>query len=171
MTESETCNGQQPTLTHRVAFRPAYDKRDPNPSKSYGIHGMEITFYVIGPEGAIQWNIYTNWHVASARKHLEGFPRSTYDDPWRPSGYDLGYHSKRPLYDGQEPRDNCHLVDGGVCYYDGSGLNAELPIEGFLNGGEDWLWPKLEAYYAHTFLDAPWPFEAEVEARERRRYI
>ena len=37
------------------------------------------------------------------------------------------------------------------------GLNADEVIEGFLAGGTDWLWPKLEEYYACIFEGAPFP--------------
>lgn len=160
-------------LTHKIVFRPAFDKRDADPKKNYGIGAMTMTFLVIGPKGAVQWMISTNWYVDSACRHLDGFPRSRLDKP-RPMGYDLGYHSKEPHYEDQEAirgGETCEYT-GGPCYYDGSSLNAELPIEGFLAGGEDYLWPKLEALYRSTFEGGEWPFREEAaEARARGAYV
>lgn len=157
---------------HRIDWLPAFDKRDDNPKKNYGVCAMRIVFYVIGPKGAIQWMISTGWYTDSARKHLDGFPSSPWDDERRrPAAHDLGYHAREAQYDNQTPQKNCHLL-GGSCFYDGSSLQAELPMEGFLSGGVDWLWPKLEAAYMHHFEGAEWPFHLEAaEAREQGRFV
>ena len=145
----------------KILFHPAYDKRNADPKKNYGIHNMSITFVLIGPKGAVQWAISTGWYVKSAREHLKNFPLSweerTMKKIW---GTDLGYHAHDPQYEDQYSRDDCHLL-GGKCYYDGSSLNAELLEEGFLEKGEDYVWEKLEGYYNHTFENGPWPLEAE----------
>lgn len=158
-------------FTRRIDFLSAFDKRSDNPSKNYGIGAVRMVFLLIGEKGAVQWMIGTGWYTASAVTHLAGFPPSGFDKP-RPSGWDLGYHAKAPKYEGQSPMGHCHVLAEGDCFYDGSSLNAELPIEGFLAGGLDYLWPKLEALYRSTFEDAPWPFDLEgMEARERGAYI
>ncbi|MGH6792791.1 MAG: glycoside hydrolase family 3 N-terminal domain-containing protein, partial [Methyloceanibacter sp.] len=36
-------------------------------------------------------------------------------------------------------------------------LLGQAMIEGFLAGGTDWLWPKLEEFYRHIFEGAPFP--------------
>jgi len=155
----------------QIGIQPAFDKRAPEPHKNYGIGEMRMCFYLIGPKGAVQWMIGTNWYVDTARKHLATFPPNSYDRPYEPRGWDLGYHALEAQYDGQTPHD-CNLIDGGKCYYDGSGLNAELLVERFLEGGLEYLWPALLAYYTRTFEDGPWPFEAETGiARNLGRYV
>lgn len=53
--------------------------------------------------------------------------------------------------------DNCHVL-GGKCYYDGSGLQADEWLKEFLEGGTDWLWPKLEErYYLQFYGEYPAP--------------
>jgi hypothetical protein len=139
----------------KISFTPAFDKRDPNPNKNYGIGAVRLLFTLKGPLGATQWLIGTNWYCASAREHLRNFP----DRPsaMKPEGWDLGFHGRAPVYEGQsKTHDHCDLTDG-PCFYDGSGLNADLLIEGFLTGGEDYVWRALEAYYASTFEGADWP--------------
>jgi hypothetical protein len=138
----------------QVTFIPAFDRRDPSPSKNYGIGSMRIRFVLKGPLGAVQWMIGTAWDVASARRPV------AWRDGTRPDGWDLGYHSPRPLYEGQEPMGSCDILDC-ECYYDGSGLNADLLIENFLAQGDDYVWAALAAYYRTTFEDADWPFDSD----------
>lgn len=155
-----------PQFTRRVDFTPSSDKRDPNPSKNYGIASMRIRFVLIGAKGAVQWMIGTEWFIASAREHLSRFNHlHSFDEMRRPQGYDLGYHAYKPTYEGQSQMDDCDILNG-PCFYDGSGLNAELLIEPFLAHGEDYLWPALEAYYRFTFEDTPWPFDDAGNLRE-----
>lgn len=143
------------TFERRVDFFPAYDFRRPT-GPQYGIGGMRAVFYLIGPKGAVQWMIGLPFYTASVRPEMAGWSWRE-DEQGRPTGWDLGYHAREAQYDGQTVlRDDCHVV-GGPCYYDGSGLNAELLIEGFVNGGTEWLWPALEEYYRAVFDGGPWP--------------
>lgn len=152
-------------FTRRVDITPSFDRRHPSPSINYGISAMRIWFLLIGPKGAVQWQIGTNWYCKSAQAHLRSLPEHLTDasenalggSRYQPQGWDLGYHAREPQYDSHTPMDgDCHVI-GGLCFYDGSVLNAELLIDGFLEGGERFLWPALEAYYRHTFDGAEWP--------------
>lgn len=129
----------------------------PEPARNFGVGTVRMTFYVRGEKGAIQWMIGTEWGIEPTRAHLAKFGWSKHDDPRKPTGWDLGYHSPVPHYDGQSKMDGHCDVIGSGCYYDGSGLNADLLIEGFLAGGTEWLWPKLIEVYRTYFEDAPWP--------------
>lgn len=130
-----------------VDFLPAYDK-----GKEYGIGAMKVRFVLKGPKGAVQFLISTGWFLPhTQRKNREW----QYDFDKRfnkinPEGYDLGYHSPVPMYEGQTAIGKCDVV-GGECYYDGSTLNAEAWIEPFLNGGTEWLWPRMEQEYRQYF--------------------
>lgn len=140
-------------FTREVSFRPAFDRRDAEPSKNYGIGSVRITFVLKGELGAVQWMIGTDWDVPSARA-----TRSYYPDQGKVTGWDLGYHSPRPLYDGQSPMGECDVLEG-QCFYDGSSLNADLLVENFIAQGDAYVWAALEAYYRFTFADAQWPFD------------
>ena len=133
------------SFERRVTFIPGYDRR----SEGYGICAMRIVFRLIGEHGAAQWMIGTPWVPETCPVHPERNPR-------RPMGWDLGYHATKPQYEGQSPG-KCDLLPGGECYCDGSGLNADLLIEGFITGGDEYVWRALEAFYASTFLGAEWP--------------
>jgi hypothetical protein len=141
-------------LTREIKFLRAFDKRDPDPNKNYGIHGVDMTWYVKGVEGAVQFKVFTNWHMPKVRD--EWIDRDRAGDPpplcvVMPMAADLGYHSPVAQYEGQEPvSDSCELL-GGTCYYDGSGLNAQPVFDILITEGEEACWKALEKYYYETF--------------------
>lgn len=165
---------QKASFEHRVEITGSYYAMHPDPARNYGVSGNRIRFIVIGPKGAVQWIIGAGWYVKQAREHLAQFPHR-HDDARKPDGWDLGYHSPKAMYDSQKAND-CDLLSGGKCFYDGSGLNADLLIEGFLARGTEWLWPKLEEYYRCIFEAAPFPdftpnyvTHAEIDGRRGKR--
>ena len=148
-------------FTRWVETTPSRHWIRPEPSRNYGISTVRIVFYVKGPKGAVQWMIGTEWGIDPVRKHMNGFP-SHHREYQKPTGWDLGYHAHEPQYEGQSIQCKDCSVLNGPCYYDGSGLNADLLVEGFLARGTEWLWPKLEEYYASVFEGADFPdFTAE----------
>lgn len=139
-------------MEQSVIVSPSYDWRRDDPHRNYGVRNCEMTFILKGPLGAIQWRIGTEWAIKPVRDHLAKFSIDSIDELRQPKGWDLGYHSPTPMYDGQLSRDNCPIL----------GLNADLLIEGFLARGTEWLWPKLMEYYRCAFEKGPWPdFTAE----------
>jgi hypothetical protein len=88
-------------------IRPAFDKRHVDPDKNYGIHGAEMLFIVKGERGAVQFVLYTNWQLPHVTKEWLkkdlGKPQGKYMTLWRPIPADVGYHSPKPMYEGQEP--------------------------------------------------------------------
>lgn len=134
-----------------VEVTPAFDRRDPVPSKNYGIHGAEIRFVLRGPAGAVQFLLYTNWMLPHVEKELD--VKYGTHSLCHPLPADLGYHSPRPMYEGQESQPDCPYLDGKPCYYDGSGLNARRVYDVMVAQGGDALWRELEAYYAATFTN------------------
>lgn len=63
----------------------------------------------------------------------------------------LEMHSKKPLYEGQAPVDNCD-VTGGDCYCDGTSLGARERL-GHINPEDDdaFIWHELECFYQERF--------------------
>jgi hypothetical protein len=131
----------------------AYDKRDPDPKKNYGIHGMEIRFVLKGEKGATQFLVYTGMHLPNVQDWL--FARSEGYNQFSPTGADIGYHSKTPHYEGQTVIDQCCPYLGCPCYYDGSGLQADEFMPRFLEGGDKVVWPMLEERYRLWFGEQP----------------
>jgi hypothetical protein len=159
-------------LTREVLIRPAYDRR----SEGYGIHGVEMCFVVKGPKGAVQFVVFTNWHLPHVtQENINGtierakngiidpenfsmdfskLSRSHLKCIFLPMAADLGYHSPVPMYEDQKPMSaECQIL-GGECYYDGSTLNAEPVFELMVREGGDALWVRLEQEYRDRFEEA-----------------
>lgn len=135
-----------------VTFQPAFDKRDPNSSNNYGIHGVSIRFVLRGKRGATQFLVYTDWHLPHVQRELRErrFDFGVMLDEIQPMGADIGYHAYQPQYEGQRPMDNCDIL-GCPCYYDGTSLGASEFVPEFLAGGSDAVWKKLEEVYRGRF--------------------
>jgi hypothetical protein len=138
-----------------VEFNPAYDKRHSDPSKDYGVHGVDIKFVLKGEKGVTQFLLFTNWQLPHiTEKNLAKFnsPRDIrlFFTPM-PAG--LGYHSKEPLPYHDTPTSTDCEYTGGDCYYDGSGLNAERVYDVLLHEGDKGVWRELELYYKDIFGD------------------
>lgn len=147
-----------------VEFSPAYDKRNTNPKKDHGIGAVRIRFVLKGKKGAVQFLMGTNWFLPETiaeyktgfKSGITGEIKTTNlldekNDCSGISGWDIGYHSKKPMYEGHESIDeNCPYTDG-ICYYDGSGLRAKDIPELLVRKGSDEIWKYLEKYYLSTF--------------------
>ena len=132
-----------------VEFTPAYDKRDPDPKKDYGIHGVNLRFVLKGPKGAVHFLLYTSWHLSHVREKLETCDRILS----QPIPADVGYHSPVPMNEWQtEPTAaNCDYLDGKSCYYDGSGLAADDAFNALTEHGDEGVWQYLRRYYQAIF--------------------
>lgn len=158
-----------------VTFAPAFDKRDPDPAKNYGIHGVSIRFVLRGPKGATQFLLYTQWQlphvttefVARSYEPIGGDPH------WmeRPIPADLGYHSYTRQYERQRPMPCDVLPETDHCYYDGSSLRAEPVYHRLLAEGDAGVWAALEAEYHAVFGEGdngPSDSPADVRGGQRR---
>ena len=140
-------------FTRTVRWTPAFDRRDPDPKKNYGIHGVEILWALRGPHGAVQFQLYTNWQLPHVHKE-RGRGLCGEFCMNLPMPADLGYHSPVPHYEGQTATtESCEVLDGKPCYCGGSTRNAETPFDVLVSEGEDALWKYLENYYAEVFPD------------------
>lgn len=140
---------------------PAYDKR----AEGYGIHGAELRMIVKGERGAVQFVVYTNWQMPHIVKDTinKDYMMDATDISLKqntalkvnfcPMPADLGYHSPKPMYEHQEPiGSNCPYIKGGVCYYDGSSLNAEPVFDLLVTKGSTAVWEYLEQCYKDKFV-------------------
>ena len=130
----------------------AYDKRP-----KYGQHCVDMTFYVKGPKGVVQFKLFTGWYPSIIptpekdwRELYVHFDNTRSDAPM-PA--DLGYHSPVPMYEGQQPYD-CTLLPEGKCYYDGSGLNANQIFSIMVHEGGEAMWKEIEKFYQEIFEKA-----------------
>jgi hypothetical protein len=165
-------------LEREIRFRPAYDKRDPDPKKNYGIHGVEMCWYLKGAAGTVQFIVFTNWHLPHVAKETDtrilkeaqmGVELKEYSSmataprkldrcslhcSYHPTPADLGFHSKVEMYEGQKQMmDNCEMIlGGGPCYYDGSGMQAEELFKLLVEQGDEAVWQEMEARYYETLV-------------------
>ncbi|MCK5017257.1 MAG: hypothetical protein KAS32_09300 [Candidatus Peribacteraceae bacterium] len=106
-----------------VKFGMPFDKRHINPKKNYGIGAFRIWFILKKGEKAVQVMLSTNLYLASTMKEYIKDGRHTIIDDNTFDCWDVGYHSNKPMYEGQD-RIDCDLLKKGVCYYDGSSLRG-----------------------------------------------
>ncbi len=140
------------TLKREIRFRPAWDKRNPDPKKNYGIHGVDIAFFLKGEKGAIQFVFYTNWQLPHVQKENDSKPLNEFPYMFhKPMATDVGYHSPKPMYEGQTKMSGKCDIIGGDCYYDGSSLYAETMFDILVEKGDEAVWQKLEEEYAERF--------------------
>lgn len=145
-----------------VEFDAAYDRRHDDPKKNHGIHGVELRMVLKGEDGAVQFALSTGWYLPETIDAKKG-DWDIYRDydkclhrhamgPYHPMPTDLGYHSRAPRYEGQDPiTPTCSYLDNEPCYYDGSTLNAWHPFEALLRDGHEGVWKYLEEYYNQVF--------------------
>jgi hypothetical protein len=128
---------------------------DGTDSTNYGIGGMQIRFLLKGEKGTIQFLIGTDWYPPHVQESMRS--RFAQQDRQRfnpkPHGWDVGYHSLTPMYEGQETvSDSCEYLDGKPCYYDGSSLRADKWVKDiFLKEGSDGIWREMEKEYVYQF--------------------
>ena len=132
----------------------------------HGRHGLNMRFVSKGEAGAVHFLLFTGW----LPQHLESSSAimSFYDWGNDPLPAELGYHSKTPLYDGQEAGDvGCEFCDGAPCYYAGSGLQAYNAMYTLVNGGGEALWKFLDEYYNSVFCNGKHPTPVEYKMKLR----
>lgn len=138
-------NTTNTTMKREILFTPAYDKRDTDPAKNYGIHGLHITFNLINNynEG-ITFSISTNWHLPHVQEEIDnrlpypGFPYLSH----KPQPFGLDGHWKTPRYEGQEAIKNCKITKGD-CYCYGTSLTEDL-FNLLVSEGEEAMWQLME---------------------------
>ena len=130
-----------------VEVTPGYDKTKEKPN--YGVGAMTIRFVLIGSKGAVQFVIGTEWYPVEVQRRMKGKLPRVWDV--QPNGWDVGYHSREPVYKDHDSMGTCSYLDDVPCYYDGSSLQAQDWVPDFITGGTTWLWSRLEEYYKAKF--------------------
>jgi hypothetical protein len=148
-------------FTRRVEFVKAYD----HVPEGGGCHGVTIEFILQGRDGAVVFKVFTHWHLPAAQRRIDliNFRDVLYGQvygqgsnglaSYHPMSGGLGYHSHKPLYEGEQPdRDSCDYI-GGVCYSDGSLTGGDPILERLIREGDAGVWEELEEYYGHMFQE------------------
>lgn len=131
----------------KIQVRPAFDKRNVDESKNYGIHGCDIIFTLIGEKGAVTFVLFTGWHLP----HIVAEMEHTYDQLFKPMPTDIGYHSPYAMYEDQKPREQVCEYIGVPCYVGGSALYSDEYFDVLVKEGTKGLWKKMIKYYKSCF--------------------
>lgn len=125
-----------------------------------GRTGMR-SWVLSGLEGAVQVSFMKLPEIPSYFRDEEVFPGG-----W--TGVDFGYHSPRPLHDGNTSRPGCDFVAGGVCFYAGSSIPAQPLLQEWWKADcdDEVIWLAAELGYRAKFLDEL-PGEPSFEEKVR----
>ncbi len=137
-------------FTRQVEFVAAFDKTDETPSK--GIHGVEMHANLIGPAGAINFVVYTNWHLPETQKRIDAKPPEP-RFPYlfhKPQPATVAFHHPKPQWEGQDET-ACNLLPGGKCYGDITFTGAAKIFDALVEGGSAGMWAALEEWYVQEF--------------------
>ncbi|MCB0446396.1 MAG: hypothetical protein KDD03_02600 [Gelidibacter sp.] len=134
-----------------IELTPAFDRRDPNPSKNYGIHGVDLIMVLKGDKGAVNFTLYTNWQLPHVQDELKKKMFQHNHFLFEPMPADIGFHSSTPMYNGQSKMEECKYMNGKDCYYDGSTLMANEVYQILLQEGSEGVWKELERLYNREF--------------------
>ena len=107
-----------------IVIKPAFDKRDTDPKNNYGIHCCEMVFYLIKDGKAVQFVIYTDFHLKHVREEMKE------KSHWDSMGADVGYH------------------------YDGSTLSGNDMFDLLCEKGSEAVWEKLERFWESQFNES-----------------
>ena len=129
--------------TKRIYIEPGYDKRNPDPSKSYGVGAARIRFVLKHKDKAVHALFYTNWYPPTVPSHI---------GEEKLQCFDVGYHSPYPMYDSQPCMGKCEYI-GKPCYYDGSSVIGDDHnlVGKLITEGEEGVWKYLEEFWEATF--------------------
>jgi hypothetical protein len=133
-----------------VVFTPAYDKRTNNPKTNAGIGSVEIYFVLKGPKGAVHFSVMTNWFLPHNIEENRKLLTDLRELLGKPMGISIGYHSPKPMREGQQARKCSWLCEQGYC--DSTSLTADEWVNKYLlPGGSDEVWKQLRKEYDRNF--------------------
>lgn len=133
----------------RIEFRAAFNRRDPDPKKDFGIHGAEAFFCLRGPAGAVTFTLYTGWHlpeVVGAEDASYRYGKTLAEQGHYPMPATISYHSPVRREDYETGQESCDWIGGVPCFGDGTFI-ADPAFEALIRGGTDGLWEYLEGWY------------------------
>ncbi len=142
-----------------TVINPAFDKRNPDPNKNYGIHSVQIFMVLKGKKGATYFTFSTGMLLPETITEYIKDGRAKYELTDyghyflnKPMGYDVGYHSPTPQFENQGiTKEKCEWLDNKPCYCDGSASRADEWLDILLRKGSEEIWKMLETEYQERF--------------------
>jgi hypothetical protein len=169
-------------LKHLILGRGAFDERNPDPEKDYGIGGLKLCFAVVGARGAVELEVLTKWylpHIMEERMEKDS-SMDLFMERTQPIGT-IYFHSRKPQHEDSQPvgsmkrqGDESIVVGGrvlwlpkvvptgtyqrckftrGICYTDSTSLGANPYITLLVSDGPEELYKALEERYREYFWE------------------
>lgn len=129
-------------MERRIQLTKAWDRRDKDPAKDYGVHGVEVVFTVIGELGAVQWRLMTPWVLPKTQKWWDEINNTT-GYTMMPCPAPLIWHERVADGHGQK----CDVLGYCRCEQAGSFMSAHDIYVTLTEKGDDGVWAILEAAY------------------------
>lgn len=126
----------------RMYLTAAWDRRDPDPRKNYGVHGVDLHFALIGPLGAVSWRLMTPWVLPQVAEWWATLPAPVLYTPTADGVY---WHRQ---VDGLETAgaQPCNFFGACVAEQIGS-ISREDVLEALIAQGDAGVWAVLERTY------------------------
>lgn len=147
-------------LVRRVIFTPVRDRRNPDPSKDYGLHSIGVYFMLYGDEGIVEFQICSRWLTPELHKEIDPIAAlKIVENPevaplYRAYPADVCVWRKiRHSSDCLEMYGIARVFDGGTCYYDYKPGGADEAYMILCNEGDEGVWKYLEDYYNEQFRE------------------
>lgn len=150
-------------LKREIQITKAFDKRNDDPKKDYGIGSCRLYFIVKGNKGAVTIDFFTNWFLESTVKEYSeiGIRKNRMDGTKDTVKTKINLHEGIPIHSGvfsihnkkktkYTTKTKCPVL-GDYCYPDISCMygNKFLPI--LLSKGSDGVFKELEKEYKLRF--------------------
>jgi hypothetical protein len=142
------------TWEKRILFHPGYDRRDEIDGK-HGAHNMVISFVLIGPNGAVSWDLNTGWMKrplvggyvpgqVQARRDKPGADARLWD--YSPSAGAVASHTHERINDYDIGGSKCPYI-GGNCYCNVIYLVGDDVLAALFESGHKGVWKVLKRIY------------------------
>lgn len=133
----------------RIDARAAFDKRDPDPSKNYGIGGVLFHFNLVSEKAAVTFVLSTGWllpETVGVTNESSNHYRRALDarELTAPMPAGLYFHVAEPIADHMNEHIECDVLPGGRCYGDVTFIGSARPFFALIERGLEGLWEQLE---------------------------
>jgi hypothetical protein len=132
-----------------ITFYPAWDRRNSDPGKDYGIHGVGLRIVLVGKRGAIELIVFTNWMLPHVQQDLN---KNFFDHlSCGPYPVDVLIHSKKPTDLNEAPRSKCVYLGKDKCYANSKHQYTKEVWDTLLYKGSEGVWEHLLKIYKEEF--------------------
>jgi hypothetical protein len=143
-------------LVREFFANPAYDKRDLEPTKDYGVGGILMNFVIKGDHGAINFVLSTNFVLPQTLEFWQKKKEITKQidlSYWLRPNTDLCFHGLKPKYEGHKSHNDCCWMPGKECYVECDSFGGDEAYQALLTGGSEAMWQYMEKRYREELMD------------------